>query len=142
MQGIGFPVTGASPSRKVFQTEPSSVQTSGHSRRTWMSGGQGEIERGALADFGFDPDAASVSLDDPMHNREPDARAFELEGAVKPLEGDEKFVGIFHVKSGPVVADKIDIFLPMLKATHFDDGGFHLAGVLEGVGQKIDEDLL
>src|SRR5258708_574322 len=46
----------------------------------------GEEEGRSLAGLAFGPDPPAVPLDDPLHDRQADARPLELVGAVQPLE--------------------------------------------------------
>src|SRR5882672_4950516 len=63
-----------------------------------------EVERGALARLGIGPDPAAVPMDDPLHRRQPDARALILVARVQTLESAEQLVGVRHVEAGAVVA--------------------------------------
>ena len=82
-----------------------------------------------------------MALDDPLHDREADARAFVLLRAVQPLEDAEKFVRVAHVEAGAVVADEIDILAVLRLAADFDDCLLDLARVLERVGKQVDPNL-
>ena len=66
-----------------------------------------EVERRALADGTFGPDAAAVAMDDPLHRRQADPGALELGLVVQPLERSEQLVGVRHVESRAVVADEV-----------------------------------
>src|SRR5712672_3333515 len=83
-------------------------------RRPAASLRQAEGERRALARFRLGPDAAAMALDDAVDDREADAGALELLGAVQPLKGAEELGGVAHVEPRAVVAHGIDP-LPRLK---------------------------
>ena len=72
---------------------------------------QGEPKRGALADGAFGPDSTAMTLDYSLDVRQPDTIAFEFVLRMQPLEDSEKLVGLLHVESRAVVANKGDHFV-------------------------------
>jgi len=60
--------------------------------------------------FGLCPNAPAMAMDDALHNRQSDARAFKFIRAMQPLKNSEQFVCILHVEARAVVADEKDIF--------------------------------
>src|SRR3546814_3181836 len=65
---------------------------------------KGEVESGALAGFGFCPDAAVMARDDPLDAGQADAGAGELGRRMQALEHAEQLVRIGHVQPGAGVA--------------------------------------
>src|SRR5687767_14207930 len=56
----------------------------------WLS--QAEVEGGAVARFGVNPDLSFVPPEDPVHDGQPDSRAGKLALVVQALEGTEQAV--------------------------------------------------
>ena len=53
------------------------------------------------------PHAPTMPLHDSLDDRQTDAGALELLGAVEPLEDAEQLVGVFHLESRTVVPDEV-----------------------------------
>ena len=68
--------------------------------------GKREIKGSALIFLRFCPDSAAVLAHDAVDGGQADAGAFEFLGTVKALENAKKLVGIFHIKSDPIIADE------------------------------------
>ena len=66
---------------------------------------QGEIECGALAGRGLDPDAPAMPFDDLFAHGQPDAGAGELLAAVQALKNDENALGVLRVDPDAVVVN-------------------------------------
>src|SRR5579862_315433 len=98
---------------------------------------QGKIESRAVVHSGLGPNATAVSLDNPVNNRQSHARAIKLIGAMKPLENMKQFVGISHLKPGPVVLHEINRLVLNLEPTDFDHSGVAVARILQRVGKKF-----
>ena len=77
--------------------------------------------------------------DYPLHDDEPDAGARVVDRVVEALEGGEKFFGVGHVETHPVVAHEIDLPAVGLFGAEFDQGKALLPGKLEGVAEEIVE---
>src|SRR5690348_5322143 len=87
---------------------------------------QGEIECGAFARFGLEPDFAAVALDDFLHERQTDAGAFfRFLARLEPLEDAENFLVEFRLNTQSVV----------LHEKHFFSDG----SVRRGFGRKITD---
>ena len=69
------------------------------------------------------PHAAAVAMDDALHNRQPDARAFKFVCAMQSLKDSEQFFRILHVKTRAVVADEKNIFIVLPNAADFKTAG-------------------
>src|SRR2546421_5170451 len=103
---------------------------------------QGKEKRGAAVGLRLGPDTPAVAVDDALRDRQADAGAVIVLGAVQPLEHPKELVGVAHVEADAVVAHKIH-GLPALRApAHGDTRHVAVGGKLEGVGQQVDEDLL
>src|SRR5438046_434319 len=59
---------------------------------------EGEEKRRALFRLGLGPDAATVPVDDALHDGQADARALKFVGPMQPLKHSEKLSGILHVE--------------------------------------------
>jgi hypothetical protein len=59
-----------------------------------------------LINFTLGPGSTPVPLDDPAHIGQPNPGTFKFIGPVQTLKDAKKFVGITHIKTGSVVADK------------------------------------
>src|SRR5436189_1475447 len=82
----------------------------------------------ALVDGRLGPHPPTVAVDDPLHNRQTNARTVVLVGAVQALEHPEKFANVLHIKAYAVVLDKIDALAIDLAAADFDHRHLPLAG--------------
>src|SRR6266568_2722364 len=72
---------------------------------------EGELERGARAGLGLDPDPPAVALDDLLADGEADAGAGVLGAGVQPLEDDEDPVHVLRIDADPIVPDGEQPFL-------------------------------
>src|SRR5712691_1110090 len=95
-----------------------------------------------LVESRLGPHPPAVAVDDPLYNRQADARPVVLVGAVQALKHPEEFSNVLHIKAYAVVLDKIDALAIDLVAANFDHRHLPLAGKFEGVGAQIDQDLL
>jgi hypothetical protein len=68
---------------------------------------KGKIKGGSFAYFPLGPDLAAMAMDNTLDQGEADAGAWEFSFRVQALKGAEKFVGVGHVKTGAIVADKV-----------------------------------
>src|SRR6202034_3464302 len=92
----------------------SSTSTSSRPPRSAMSGGllifvryrQGETERGSGAGRGFQPDPATVILNDLPAHSSSDTSAGIAGAVMQSLEDHEDPVGVLGLDSDPVVADR------------------------------------
>src|SRR5436190_185535 len=99
--------------------------------------GQPEMECGALADFSFGPDRTAMPAHNPFDRRQTDACPFKFVRIVKALKNAKKLVGVFHVKTSPVVAHERDqVGIDSMRAD-LDDRLLPGLGVLDRVGQEI-----
>src|SRR3954467_11219355 len=64
---------------------------------------QVDEERGSSIRRTLCPDATSMTLEDSVNGRQPEASARELAFGMEPLERSEKAVGVFHVEAGTIV---------------------------------------
>ena len=69
-----------------------------------------EVERRAPIDRRFRPDPPAVTLNDALDDRQADAGALEILRAMQPLEHAEQLVGVAHVETGAIVANKEHAF--------------------------------
>ena len=83
-----------SASRRRFEATVELAAAGKRGGHVGRRGGQGEDEFGALL-FGFDPDAPTVPLDDPLANGETDTGPRNLCVRVQPLKHDEDTSGGF-----------------------------------------------
>src|SRR5882762_7553162 len=98
-----------------------------------------EEEDGPLADFRFGPDASAVPVYDALHGREPDAGSGVFVRGMQALKRAEELVGIGHLETRTVVADKIGRASAILQGTDFDAGLGRLRGELPRVSYKVIE---
>src|SRR5213594_3289992 len=101
-----------------------------------------EIESGALMQLRLSPHAAAMPVDDALDDGETDTGPFVFLSPVQALEHAKEFVRVAHVKAGAIVFNKVDRFAGSFLATDFNFAQVAFAGVLEGIGEKIDKDLL
>ena len=69
-----------------------------------------EIKCRAFVDARFRPGASAVARYDPADIRETNSGAIELGCPVQSLKNPKEFVGICHVESDAIVADREDCF--------------------------------
>ena len=103
--------------------------------------GQCKIEGGALVQSAFGPDASTVTVEDALNDRQPDAGAGEFLFAMEALEHAKELVGVLHVESCAIVAYGVNDLLRTLLAADTDDRTVALAGELGGVGNKVSPNL-
>src|SRR5882724_6472703 len=82
-----------------------------------------------------------MALDDPLHDRQADAGAFELFGRMQPLEDPKQLAGVLHVEPGAVVAHEHDQLACLFDAAHFDRGRSATACEFERIGEQVHEHL-
>ncbi len=99
--------------------------------------GEGEVERGSFPYSTIRPNAAPVSVNDPLHCGQPDPGAFKFACVVKPLEGPEQAVGIRHVETGAVVPNEACSLAIIFGQPKLYPGLFLLSGVLPSVAQEV-----
>src|SRR5712692_4354634 len=107
-----------------------------------VSSVESEVKGRSFIQIGLRPHAAAMPVDDALDYGETDAGPLVFFGAVEPLKDAEKLVRVAHVKASAIVFDKVDGFAVFLFATDLNFADLAFAGVLEGIGKKIDEDLL
>ena len=64
-----------------------------------------------MIDGALGPDAALVTVNDPGHGRQADARASEVLIPVQAIKGIKELIGIEHIKAGSVISDKPRLLL-------------------------------
>ena len=72
-----------------------------------MADGQREVKRRAFVRLAFGPDAPAMAGDDAVDDRQADAGAFEIVGAMQALEHAEEFLRVALVEADAVVADEV-----------------------------------
>src|SRR5260370_1183442 len=95
-------------------------------------------EARAAAHRRIDPNSPAVARDDAAHDREPDARAFEVRRLVEALEWLEQARREARVEADAVVLDEVDGLLAAHDA-HLDARTGALPRELPGVAQQILE---
>src|SRR2546427_536108 len=101
-----------------------------------------EIESGAFIQLRLSPHAATMPVDDTLDDGETDTGPFVFLSPVQALEHAKEFVHVAHVKASAIVFDKVNGFAVSLLARDFNLCDLAFAGVLEGIGEKVHEDLL
>lgn len=87
--------------------------------------------------------AAAVAQNNPLDDRQPDAGAFVLLGAVHALEHAEQLVAIAHIKAHAVVFNRVNSCCFALGlAGDRDHRRVAPAGVLDRVARPVEPDLL
>src|SRR5688572_24818680 len=81
------------------------------------SSAKGEREGRAVAGLGLGPDSAAVTLDDPLDDRQANARAVIFLGPMQALEDAEELVSVAHVKAYTIIFDEVDQFRGFLAGT-------------------------
>src|SRR5215216_2222131 len=130
----------SSASRGLSST--SNISTTFKSSMIFFSSGQGKIERCTLVHLSFRPDAATMTLDDPLHDCQPNTGSFEFIFAVQALEHAKQLVHILDVKTCAVIADTIDQLTVAALHSHFDHSPFPLGRKLDRIGKQIDPHLV
>src|SRR5205823_11910466 len=115
---------------------PSRVLRSGLGSR-----GQAEIQRRAFIGAAIRPHPATVTGDDPMHDRQTDAGARERLLRMEALKHAEELVGIAHVETDAVVAHVVDGVRALAQCALFDAGWIAAGAEFEGIGQQVDQHL-
>jgi hypothetical protein len=85
-----------------------------------------------------------VPGDDALHDRQADAGALELAGAVQPLEHAEEPLGVLRVEADPGVPDgdhRLAGAVRVRAALDLDPGRGAAGGELARIAQQVDEDL-
>src|SRR5438105_8426440 len=100
---------------------------------------QCEIERCTLVRSRFGPDAAAVTLHDALHERQSNAGAFVILGAVEPLKYAEQLVCVAHVEAHSVVAHPIHRLARGIRVANLDPRQLSLARVFQGIRHPVDE---
>ena len=90
---------------------------------------------------GIGPHTPAMLFNNALDNRQTDARAFKFFLAVQALKNAKKFIGILHIESGPVIADKDSRFSIQKDAADFDDCHLAVAAVLNGITKQIGKNL-
>jgi len=90
----------------------------------------------------FSPTPAAMTANDAIHVGQPNTSAFKFFSGMKPLKNAKQFIGMFHVETGSVVANKDHVFIrTCVLATDFNFRRTPVPCVFDSIGQKIDEDL-
>lgn len=80
--------------------------------------------------------------DDAPDIGQPDPGAFELAGAVEPLEHAKKLVHVLHVEAGAVITDKNNgLIRVVVGAADRNLGLIALTGVFDGIADQVDQHL-
>src|SRR5437667_1291375 len=111
------------------------------SRFTLHSAAYGKVEGRTLVHRGFGPDTAAMLAHDAVHRGQAHAGPLKLLSPVQPLEDAKQFASVFHAESDTVIADKHGHLAVPLGVADFEDGGGARAGVFDGVGEEVGEDL-
>ena len=86
--------------------------------------------------------AAAVTQDDPLNNSQSHAGAFIVFGTMQTRKHVKQFMDIFHIKSHPIVFDKIRALVVFLPRTDFDERLLLLAGEFKGVRNQVKPNLM
>src|SRR6266436_3434911 len=103
---------------------------------------QGEEEGSALPDRRLGPDATAVVGDEPLHNCQTDAGAWELRITMQTLKRDEELVGVLHRESRAIVPNAEGSLVFNGRRCKYDVGFRMLRCVLPGIPQQIVQDNL
>ena len=87
------------------------------------------------------PHAPPMPLHDSLHDRQTDAGALELLGAVEPLEDAKQLVGVFHLESRTVVPDEVRQLARAGGTADLDRRLGARARELPGVADEVRQDL-
>src|SRR5713226_9633977 len=79
-----------------------------------------KVERCPVSHRTLGPDTASVPVHDALHGCESNPSSGELTSVVQPLKSSEQFVGISHIKSGPIVPHKVHFPIPTTAKAELD----------------------
>src|SRR5213594_2606893 len=104
-----------------------------------VGGRQGEVERRPLADLALCPDAAAVTMDDPLHGGETDTSSLEVRRVVQSLEGAEELVRVAHVEPDAVVFHEEHGLAFVLFAAKADVRGLAFAREFPAIPEKVRE---
>ena len=99
------------------------------------------MEGGALTGLALGEDVAVMVFDDPFAHGEADACAAVFGFAVETFEDAEDLFGMFLGKADAVVCDVDVVFGVFGTAGDGDDGRSPGAGIFEGVGDEVAEQL-
>src|SRR6185312_248228 len=105
----------------------------------WRGRRKGEEKLRALSGLRAGPHAAAVSSNDSLHGGESDACAFKLGERMKSLKWPEELTGVFHLKSGAVVADTIGGLPVAFQRGKLNVWRANSASKFPGVAEKIHE---
>ena len=81
---------------------------------------QGKEERRALPDSRVCPHQSTMAMNNPPHRSQPDAMSRKILLQVQALKRSKQPVVLFHVKTGAVVAHKINLVLVLRNAAELD----------------------
>src|ERR1041384_1683340 len=109
------------------------------SMRCLLEACEAEVKGCPLVHRAFGPDATAVPVDDALHGRKANARAFKLARAVQTLKRAEQLADISHVEACAVVADEIDRLPVALLKPEADARVCALGGKLPSVAQQVRE---
>ncbi len=87
------------------------------------------------------PHAPTMPLHDSLHDRQTDAGALELLGAVEPLEDAKQLVRVLHLESRTVVPDKVRQLARAGGTADLDRRLGARARELPGVADEVRQDL-
>jgi hypothetical protein len=100
-----------------------------------------KIKRRALVDLSFRPYSTAMTADDTMDICESDTCAFEILLPVQALKDPKEFIGILHVETNTVIADKDDCFDFIASfATDLDLRDLSRTGEFQGVRDQVNPD--
>jgi hypothetical protein len=83
-----------------------------------------------------------MAMHNPLHDGQADARAFIVFDAMQSLKNTKQLVRVAHVETNSVVFDKVGHAVHLCATAHFNARSAALAGVLYGVAEQIQPDLL
>ena len=81
---------------------------------------QSKIKSSAYSDLTFRPGFTSVAVNDSLHSGQTNPGSSEFYCFVQTLERLEEFIGIGHIESNPVIANKVGLFAVMHYSAHFN----------------------
>src|SRR6266704_6040167 len=100
---------------------------------------QGEEEGSAVVEVAFRPGAPAMPIDDTANIGKSDTGAFEIRGAMEPLEDAKQLVGITWIEADAVIANEDDVFGLAGAAAELDARDFPRAGIFNGVADQVYE---
>src|SRR3981081_2606094 len=103
-----------SPSASSVRAASSGLSSTNRMSIRWLESmldsSEGEIKGRALAEFTLSPYTSTMSVDDPLHDRQPDACPGVLGPVVQSLKDSEELIHVSHLETGAVVANVVDGF--------------------------------